>query len=201
MKIVLPIIFVISLTISCTKKESDVSKFYSLTNSLKPTDSVEYRNENPFVYIKTGKIISAQNLNGLLVENVSDSLYRVELYTLTGKGWLKNDEVSFYEKDLLQFLTVFKDYDFDGQKDLYIQSTASNGYSLSYGNLILINKETKKLKLIKEAKRLTNMNPDSKLKLVLSESVDWCPDLKICKLSNQWKQGNLITIKKECPCE
>jgi len=35
-----------------------------------------------------------------------------------------------------QFYLDFKDYDFDGQKDIYLQRSASNGWSLSRGCLI-----------------------------------------------------------------
>ena len=201
MKIVIHIIFILLFATSCKKRENHTSSFYSLTKKLKISDSIDYQSENPFTYLKTGKIISSNITNSLFIQNIKDSLYRVELYTLTVKGWLKNDEVLFYEKNLLQFFTVFKDYNFDKQKDIYIQSTASNGYSLSRGNLILINPKTIKLNLISEARKLANINPDLNRKLLISESVEWCPELKVCKWLNQWKENNLITIDKNCPCK
>jgi len=200
MKIAIQIIFLVFL-ISCKRNLDKENTFYDFVYKTKKIDTIEYRKEKPFVFIKTGKFLSNQTTNGLLIKNIKDSTYTIELYTLTVKGWLKNDNLNFTSKYMLQFYTEYKDYDFDGQKDIYIQSTASNGYSLSRGNLIMINRQTKKLFWVKEAKNLANMSPDENLKAIISESVDWCPDLKVCKWINKWKNGKLVTIKKDCPCK
>ena len=68
-----------------------------------------------------------------------------------------------------QFYLDFKDYDFDGHKDIYLQRSASNGWSLSRGCLIIVNPQTKKLMEHKEANNLANMNPDFENKIIVED--------------------------------
>jgi hypothetical protein len=189
-------ILILIFFISCKRIEEKDNTFYDLVYKENTKDTIQ--NWNPFLYVKTGKFLFSQTTNGLLIKNTKDSVYKVELYTLTIKGWLKNDEINIIEKNWIQFHTNFKDYNFDGQKDIYIQSTVSNGYPLSYGNLIVINPKNKKLSWIKDARNLANMNPNPNLKLLISESIDWRPDLYVCTLKNKWENDRIIKLTQDC---
>jgi hypothetical protein len=89
-------------------------------------------------------------------------------------------------------------------KKIYIQVSASNGYVLSRGHLLMIDRLTKKFSKHNETRDLANMKPEPKTKIIISEEVIFCESLgmmKICKLTNKWIDGHLKTIKKDCPCK
>ena len=137
-------------------KENTIVKMDTLYDILAKSnkiDSLEYENWEPFLYLKTGNFLSEKDKNAILVFNNTDTTYQIELYTLEKEKWIKNDALTNIEANPMQFYFIVQDYNFDGQKDIYLQMSASNGWSLSRGHLLTIDKN-KKLNLHQETKTL-----------------------------------------------
>lgn len=110
------------------------------------------------------------------------------------------DSISDLDAFSTQFEPIFDDYNFDGQTDLYIQVSTSNGWSLSRGHLIIIQPMTKKFDLHKEARDFANMTPDIKTKTVMTElwnAYDMKNRHQLTFFTNKWVKGKLKTISKK----
>jgi len=110
-------------------------------------------------------------------------------------GWSNLDSLIITDILPLQFELEFEDYNFDHQKDIYIQFTASNGYSISKGQLITVNPISRKLELHPEARELGNMKPDPIRKLVITETwtgYDPKTGQEAVKHFYQCKKGRLV---------
>jgi len=160
-------------------------------------DELEY--PKSFLYYKSGHIISENEKNALVVTCPTDTTYSVKLYTIQNDKWNFIDSINGLDAFPVQFDVMFNDYNFDGQTDIYIQVTASNGWSLSRGHLITIEPQTKKLELHKEARELANMTPDKKSKTVKSELWNgWdIEGQQLTIFTNKWINGQLKTINKK----
>lgn len=199
-----------SITPSASKTEAKVmtvDTLYSLLNTAVVKDSLSFENDKPFLRLRIGKFLSPQERNAFLVSHVKDSVYKLELYTETSGKWIKNDEKTVKDAYMLQFDLDFDDYNFDGQKDIYMQSTASNGYSISRGHLIIINPENLKMQLHPETRDYGSMIPDRLKKIVYSCTPNQCYDslqsgpLPPCQVINRWKDNKLVFVSmEECPC-
>lgn len=168
------------------------------------SDSFELDRAEPFLHFHSGHLLSQTAKHALSVDCGTDSTYTIRLFRVTKGQAILIDSIAGPEAFPVQFRTVFQDYNFDGQTDLYIQVSASNGYSLSRGHLLVFDPVTQKFVWHKEARQLANMRPDPKTKTVASEDVLWCADsgqIEVCLWASQWINGLLKTIKKECPCE
>lgn len=175
---------------------------YKLLDSSIQLDTFEFSNWTPFLFLKTGNFLSALEKNAILVTCPTDSTYKVEYYSKSGDKWVKNDELDLPDALPIQFYLDFDDYNFDGQKDIYLQCSSSNGYALSRGHLLTINSRTKKIQAHPETRELANMQADFESKTVISEEVIWSVDYGfqgVCDLKNKWIDGKLKTVKKECP--
>lgn len=163
-------------------------------------DTLEYFKWEPFMFIKTGNFLSSAEKNAITISCSNDSTYEIEFYSKSIKGWIKNDSTSIYDLSPIQFELICSDYNFDGQKDIYIQSSMSNGYALSRGHLLTINPKTKKIEKHPEARDLANMHADFKTKTIISEIVLWNDNgfQGVCDQKNKWIKGQLKAIDKEC---
>ncbi len=167
-------------------------------------DTLEYDNLKPFIFFKSGYFLNNKVKNTLVVTQISDTTISVKLYTIKDDNWLLNSTVENLDGPGVSFGPEFHDFNFDGQTDIYIQVTASNGYSLSRGHLITIDPLTLKLYAHEEARDLANMKPDKKTNSVFSEEVIWCKENgfeEVCKWTNKWDNGVLKFKEKNCPCE
>ncbi|MFT3886459.1 MAG: hypothetical protein QM724_13860 [Flavobacteriales bacterium] len=174
-----------------------------LIRSLK-TDTLEFEGREPFIFFKSGYFLSGMEKNAIVVQCPTDSTYTLKLYSIKDNTWILSDSVNGLDAFPIQFRPVFDDYNFDGITDIYIQATASNGYSMSRGDLMTIDPSTKKLEVHQEARELANMKPDKKIRSVLSEEAIECgSDLTkaVGIWTNKWINGRLTTIKKDYPCE
>ena len=152
-------------------------------------DTLEFQSSEPFLFLKSGNILSS-----------TDTTYTLRLYSLRNKNWELTDSVAKLEAFPSQFELTLDDYNFDKQKDIYIQVSASQGYSLSRGHLFIIDPVTKKLTRHEEARDLANMKPDPKTKTVVSEIWNGYNNKNQHELTiftNKWLNGQLKTIKKK----
>lgn len=167
-------------------------------------DTLEFDNWRPFIFYKSGYFLNRKVKSALVVNEISDTTIAVKLYSLQGDNWLLNSTIENLDGPGIAFGPKFDDYYFDGQTDVYIQVTISNGYSLSRGHLLTINPFTLKLQNHPEARDLGNMRPDIKSNSVISDEVIWCKSdgfKEVCKRTNKWDKGVLKFIDKQCPCE
>lgn len=169
------------------------------------SDTVEFNNEfefdtyKSFLFFKSGYILNKTQKNALVVTCPTDSTYTVRLYSFQTDQWKLLDSISDLDAFPTQFDPIFDDYNFDGQTDLYIQVSASNGWSLSRGHLIIIDPKTKKFELHKEARDFANMTPDYKTKTIKTElwnGYDMNGNHQLTVFTNKWVIGQLKTISK-----
>ena len=184
-------------------KETSLDTLYTLLDRALHLDTLEYSNFEPLLFIKTGNFLSLTEKNAVIISCPTDDYtYKIELFSKIAEKWKKKDELELQDVMPVFFDLVFDDYDFDGQKDIYVQGVVSNGYALSRGHLLTINPETKKMKTHPETRDLANMYPDFETKIIFSEDVDWSIDYgfrQVCELKHKWVDGKLKIIKRECP--
>ncbi|MFT7086565.1 MAG: hypothetical protein ACJAV5_002294 [Vicingaceae bacterium] len=168
------------------------------------TEFYDWKRNPSFLFFKSGNFLNNTEKNAMVVFGSTDSTYSIKLYSIKDKKWFVTDIINDLYLLPVFFNSRFDDYNFDNQTDIYLQVSASNGYSLSIGYLLTIDPKTKKFSEHLEARELANMKPDTRKKVVISEKVIWCKnngELKVCKLTNKWVEGIIKTIKEECPCE
>lgn len=170
------------------------------------SDTVEFNNEfefysyKSFLFFKSGQIVSKTEKNALVVVCPTDTTYAVSLYSIQNKKWNLIDSINDLDAFPTQFDPIFADFNFDGQTDIYIQVSASNGWSLSRGHLLIIDPLTKKLIRHAEARNLANMKPDPKTKTVVSElwnGYNAKGQSQLTIFTNKWVNGKLTTVKKK----
>jgi hypothetical protein len=142
---------------------------YKLLDKAVMLDTLDFDNEEPFLFLKSGHFLSKTEKNSILVTHPTDTTYFIRLYTQRDNKWVLNDSIDRLFAFTTQFDLVFDDYNFDKQTDIYMQVSASNGRAMSRGHLLTIDPKTKKLIEHKEARQLANMKPDSSTKTVTSE--------------------------------
>lgn len=191
--------------IDSTELNAETQKIHDIKELLEIAlvkDSIELENYEPFLFFKSGIFQNSNQKEAFIITASSDSTDMVKYYTLHNKKWILNDSIDGLES-ISQFKTTFKDFNFDNQVDIYIQVTASNGYSLSFGHLLIIDPLNKKITEHKEARNLANMKPELASKTVFSEDIIYCSKQAtrgICKWENKWINGSLKTTRKNCPC-
>ena len=163
-------------------------------------DTLEIKNSEPFLFFKSGTILSSTEKNAIVIVCPTDTTYEIRLYSQKNKSWELTDSVAKLDAFASQFELTLDDYNFDKQKDIYIQVSASQGYSLSRGHLFIIDPVTKKLTRHEEARDLANMKPDPKTKTVVSEiwnGYNYKNQHELTVFTNKWLNGQLKTIKKK----
>lgn len=166
-------------------------------------DSVYYDAEHTEFVFEAGYLFNDSEKNAILLTNTSDTTYTIKLYTQDNNRWIENDSVENLKRTIALDIN-YEDYDFDGQKDIYIKVSTSNGLPMSRGHLLTVNPTTKKLTEHIEIRELANLKPDKENKVVYSEFVIWHKDNgmpNICTSTNKWVNGKLTTIKTTCPSE
>lgn len=187
-------------------KDTVLDKITELLNKALIADTLEFNNEfefdtyKSFLFFKSGPIISKTEKNALIVVLPTDTTYTVRLYSIQNNTWNISDSISGLDAFPTQFDPIFDDYNFDGQTDIYIQVSASNGWSLSRGHLIVIDQKTKKFDLHKETRDFANMTPDIKTKTVKTElwnGYNMKRRHQLTIFTNKWVNGKLKTISKK----
>ncbi len=191
---------------SKTYENVSIDSLHQLMEQVKHLDNFQYDNpaNDPFIFLKSGFILTDTQKNAIVIQMPNDSTYTLELYTLKDNQWIRNDSLSNLEGNLVQFYLELKDFNFDRIKDIYLQSSISNGISFSYGNLLTIDPKTYELKLHPETRNLGNLSPDFKSKTLVSERVIQCKEnglWEICTTTHNWHKEKLIYQKEVCPCK
>jgi hypothetical protein len=164
------------------------------------TDTIESYNSEPFLFFKSGHFLDKTEKNAIWVNCPTDSTYSIKLYLIRDNKWVMADSVTGFDAFPSQFDPIFDDFNFDKQTDIFIQASASNGWSLSRGHLLIVDPLTKKLTLHKEARDLANMKPDPKTKTVTSEiwnGYNGKGQNQLTIFTNKWVDGKLKTVKKK----
>ena len=185
-------------------KNSFNDKIIELFDKAITADTLEFNNQfennQAFLFFKSGQIIGKTEKNAIVVICPTDTTYTIRLYSIQNNKWNLSDSITGLEAFPTQFDPIFDDYNFDGQKDIFIQVSASNGWSLSRGHLIIIDPKTKMFDLHKETRDFANMTPDIKTKTVKTEMWNGY-DLKnrhqLTIFSNKWVNGKLKKISKK----
>lgn len=178
---------------------------YTLLGKAIKTNTLEYNNINEFdtpekfLFFRSGTFLGQSVKKAIAINCLSDTTFSIKLFSMIGQTWQLLDSITGLEAFPWQFDLQTKDYNFDGQQDVYIQVSASNGWSLSRGHLILINPNLNKFELHPEARDLANMSVDGYSGTIFSEEWNgydslWHPQLIIS--ANRWIGGKLKTIEK-----
>jgi hypothetical protein len=158
----------------------------------------------PFISFRSGYILNRSVKNAFIAMPSSDSTFEIRLYKFLHGKWELQDSINPLEISVVYHQVTFKDYNFDGQTDIYIQLDASNGYVLSCGHLITIDPVTRKMTLHPEARWVANMRPDFRSKTVFSDSLSDC-DIRyihtVCTVSNKWIRRKLTMTSVKCDCD
>jgi hypothetical protein len=196
---------VINDTITQTTNHAvSIDKIAELFDKAIMVDTLEFNNQfennQSFLFFKSGHIISKTEKNALIVICPTDTTYVVRLYSIHNNKWSVLDSISGLEAFPTQFESIFDDYNFDGQTDIYIQVNASSGWSVSRGHLIIIDPKTKMFDLHKETREFGNLKPDIKTKTLKSEfwnGYDTKNRHQLTIFTNKWVNGKLKTISRK----
>jgi hypothetical protein len=177
---------------------ADLYQFVRMGNKI---DTLLDNKDYSIYYCKIGHFLIPTKKIALLIYNNA-----VELYIYKNDKPIKKDSMAVLNIDSkMEFQVTYYDYNFDGQKDIYIQRTISNGWPMSVGCLITINKSSDKLQRHDECDNLANMKPDPKRKVVITDSIAYCNTAsqkdKICKVLNKWVENKLIPMASGCRCK
>jgi hypothetical protein len=195
-----------TLSQTATNTESLQEIIAGLFERASTSDTLEFNNQfksetnKDFLFFKSGNIINKTEKNALVVVCPTDTTFTVRMYSLQNNKWILLDSIEKLDAFPTQFYANFQDYNFDGQTDLYINVTASNGWPLARGHLIIIDPTSKKLLLHRETRDFANMTPDPKSKTVQTElwnGYDLHGNQQLTVFSNKWVNGKLKTISKK----
>jgi hypothetical protein len=176
----------------------------NLFNKAIIADSIEFVNGPSILYFKSGYFLTGKQKNAILIYIPDDSTFTIEIYTLSNGKWLKKFDIRNLEARTIAFNTEYKDFNFDGVKDLYIQQDASNGYVMSRGYVITINPGLNKLILHDEVRNEANLTPDPITKTVYADELIECKETlfkDVCKRAFKWRGQKLVKRDRVCPCK
>lgn len=181
-----------------------LADLYQFVRTGKKVDTILGNQDDSVYYCKIGNFLLPAEKNALLIHGSG-----VELFIYKNDNPVKEDSIAVLNLDCykMEFQVTYDDYNFDGRKDIYIQRTISNGWPMSRGCLITINRRTNKLERHDECDNLANMKPDPKRKLVIADSILDCytntpvEKQRMCKLFNKWVENKLIPIASGCRCK
>jgi hypothetical protein len=169
---------------------------YKLLDSARTADTLTLEQSMPFLFFQSGHLFSNTEKHAVAVSSPTDSTAQIKLYHLRDHTWQLMDSLDGLPANTIAFHAIYADYNFDAQPDIYIQQSASNGYVMSRGYLLLIDPFTGKISPHMETGDLANMRPDAKSLTVFSEDWQVADHDKnpVCTLHNKWVSGVLKTI-------
>lgn len=152
------------------------------------------------LFFTSGNILNKNNKNALVITCPTDTTYLIRLYKRNDTNWQLTDSLSGLDAYPSQLEVTFKDYNFDKQTDIFVQVTASQGWSLSRGHLLIVDPKTNKMINHTEARELANMEPDPTTKTVFSElshGYNLKDQLQLTIFRNKWINGQLKTVSRK----
>lgn len=180
-----------------------LADLYQFVSTGKKVDTMLRNPIDSIYYCKIGNFLLPTDKNALLVHGSA-----VELFIYRNDKPVRVDSIAVLHLDYkMEFQVTYGDYNFDGRKDIYIQRTISNGWPMSRGCLITVNKSSNKLERHDECDDLANMQPDPMRKVVITDSILNCNTgtreerPQVCKVSNKWKDNKLKKIGSNCRCK
>ncbi len=190
------------IQINKEEKNLEIDTLTKLLERAKETDTLEIINLEPYWFIKSGKLFAKNAKSAFIVNCPTDSTYRVRFFTENNGKWIKNDELENLEFFPIQNEVLMADYNFDGFLDFYLNSSSSQGISLSRGHLLTINPSTRKIENHFETRNLANMFPNRKTMTIYADSIEY--NLKgkaVWKLKYQWENGKLKSTNQKIRTE
>ncbi|BDS11507.1 hypothetical protein [Aureispira anguillae] len=163
----------------------------------------EHLEIEPFSFFKTFRLHESSKNAFYIKLGENDKFFEIEIYELKNKEWFLIAKNDILEADYFQFDLKIEDYNFDGFKDFYIQTNASNGLTLSHGYLLVYDKEKNRLLPLPYGFLHSNIRPDRSSKNVKSDEKIMCKedgDWAYCEKTLKWEKDSLIEINKTCPC-
>ena len=170
------------------------------SESLEFNNAFDFDSLQSFTFFKSGSFLRETEKNALIVQCEKDTTYIIKLYKFKDNGWQIIDSINGLEAFPWQYDAIFDDYNFDGQKDIFIQLSASNGWSLSRGYLFILDQSTMRLNLHSETNDFANMSPDHQTQTILSQEWNGYNQQgqhQITILKNKWIDGQLLTVSKK----
>lgn len=141
-----------------------------LLDKSQSSDTIQMYSAQPFVFYKTGYLFDTKMRHSLVVTCLQDDQYKVRIYEVNDSGWSLVDVAGPLKANRAAFYIESKDYNFDSEADIYIQSDYSNGYPISTGHILLINPVTKKMTICPNSAQYGNLYADASNKTLRSES-------------------------------
>lgn len=172
-------------------------------------DTFEYKafyNENSsylLLYFKTGNLFNSKTKHAITLYSINDTTIQCALHDLAGDKW--TDRVSNISMPIdgfspAYFHVWFDDYNFDGNKDLYIHFYQSMSVAHAYGYILTFNPHNHSLTLHPETIEIPNLDIDTKSK-TLTSTVYSNPNIdteNFKVVSNYgWTNGMLHLISKK----
>lgn len=205
MKPLIALLFTILLASWVNENQDDhsisVAALYQFVRMGKKVDTTLKTKDYSVYYCKIGNFLIPAEKTALLICNNA-----AELYVYKNGKPVKECRIAVPNLDSRsEFQVTYDDYNFDGQKDIYIQRTLSNGWPMSLGCLITVNKSANRLERHDECDNLANMQPDPKRKVVVTDSIPDCcaagRKQQLCKVLNKWQRNKLMPLAKGCRCK
>lgn len=156
-----------------------------------------------FPVFVSGHLLVEDKEHALSVDCLNSSTYLVQLQAKDKDNWQVITEIEIPAFPV-QFDLKFMDVNFDGINDVYIQKTISNGYAISRGYFLLMDRDCQSMSHYSAMDTLGNVKVDSVHNRVISEEAVWCaPDgsMDVARLYFKWENETLVFIKKDDPCE
>ncbi len=147
-----------------------------LTNCLENSttlDSSSWYEINPFKDFQSGYLLNDTVINAIYIEE-HDTLCNLNLYKLQAGRWQLITSVQDLDFSSLSYAINFLDFNFDGTNDLFIRTSASNGYVMSRGHLIEYDVANNELIVHNELAEYANFSINKEKQQLKAESEGYC---------------------------
>ncbi|NML22026.1 hypothetical protein HHL16_14155 [Pseudoflavitalea sp. G-6-1-2] len=209
---ILFMLFAFAVCISCNNQQSDKQTIFANngyfnvalidTQLNKSTDDAErvYSSGAPFVYFHATQSLDTVR-TAFVFYNTNDSTASVRWYRFLNGKWMLKDSISNLPGGSRPVNAVFQDFNFDGQRDIYLQEAMVSENGLGYGLLFTIDPKTKQLTEQPVFRDMGDMSADAATKSIISITLKALghdlPPAK-CTVISQWENGQLKTTSRLC---
>ena len=113
--------------------------------------------------VKSGFLFSKKEKNTLFAYSISDSAILVRNFLESNGKWKESSNsinLPIHSFSPAYFRFSMEDFNFDNNRDLFLQFYQSMGNADSYGYLLIFDEKSRNLVLVKESIALPNLEPD-----------------------------------------